>query len=69
MSESAPVQGEICKVYGPTAIEYLVREKNKHMRKLAKVQSLVRNIEEWFRDNKKLGREEFKHMKENNKWA
>ena len=54
MSESAPVQGEICKTYGPSAIEYLVREKNKYMRELASVQSLIRNMEEWFRDNKKL---------------
>ena len=69
MSESAPVQGEICKTYGPSAIEYLVREKNKYMRELASVQSLIRNMEEWFRDNKKLGRKEFEYMKENNKWV
>ena len=69
MSESAPVQEETCKTYGPSSIEYLVREKNKYMRELAGIQSLIRNMEEWFRDNKKLGRKEFEYMKENNKWV
>lgn len=69
MSESAPVQGEVCNTYGPTAIEHLVREKNKYMRELSRIQSLIRNIEEWFRDNKKLGRKEFEYIKESNKWV
>ena len=70
MSESAPIQGEICKTYGPTATEYLVDDDGfLDMRELASIQSLIRNIEEWFVDNKRLGRKEFEYMKENNKWV